>query len=63
MPYRSKRQQRKFHAMADRGEIADSTVQEWDRATAAQPGGAKRLPESVHALHHHTTAGKTSDRR
>lgn len=43
MPFKSKAQRRKFYAMADRGEIADKTVEEWEDAT---PKGEK-LPERV----------------
>lgn len=43
MPFRSQAQRRKFYAMADRGEISDSTVQEWESHT---PKG-KDLPERV----------------
>lgn len=40
MPYKSKAQQRKFHAMLSRGEIKAATVQEFDKAT-----NFKKLPE------------------
>jgi len=40
MPYASKKQQRKFHAMEARGEISHSTVEEWDKASKG-----KKLPE------------------
>lgn len=43
MPFKSKSQRRKFYAMAERGEIPDSTVKEWEHAT---PKG-KKLPEKV----------------
>jgi hypothetical protein len=33
MPYQSKAQQRKFHAMESRGEISPATVKHWDKAT------------------------------
>ena len=33
MPYKSKAQARKFHAMEKRGEISSSTVNEFDKAT------------------------------
>ena len=33
MPFKSKRQARKLHAMAKRGEISKSKVREWDKAT------------------------------
>lgn len=40
MPYRSRAQQRAFHAKAERGEIDEKTVEEWDRASEG-----KKLPE------------------
>lgn len=40
MPYKSKAQQRKFHAMAERGEISKKTVEEFDKASKG-----KKLPE------------------
>lgn len=40
MPYASKRQQRAMHAKANRGEIAQSVVKEFDAAT-----DFKSLPE------------------
>lgn len=40
MPYASRAQQRKFHAMQARGEISPKTVREFDRASKG-----KRLPE------------------
>lgn len=33
MPYKSRAQQKKFHAMEARGEISHSTVKEFDKAT------------------------------
>ncbi len=33
MPYKSKKQARKFHAMEARGQISPSTVKEFDQAT------------------------------
>lgn len=42
MPYVSEAQRRKFHAMANRGEISRGTVKEWDAATKG-----KKLPEKV----------------
>lgn len=33
MPYKSKAQQGKLHAMADRGEISKAVVKEFDEAT------------------------------
>ena len=33
MPYKSKAQQRKFHAMEQRGEISHKVVKEFDSAT------------------------------
>ena len=47
MPYKSKAQQRKFHAMAARGEISKAKVAEWDAATKAKRGGFKALPARV----------------
>jgi hypothetical protein len=46
MPYKSKAQQRAFHAMEARGQISPSVVKEFDQATTAA-GGFKRLPERV----------------
>lgn len=45
MPYASKAQQRKFHAMAARGEISQAKVHEWDEATKHTSGGFKALPD------------------
>lgn len=42
MPYASEAQRRKFHAMADRGEVSKKTVAEYDRASKG-----KSLPERV----------------
>ena len=42
MPYASRAQQRKFHAMENRGEIAPETVKEFDSAT-----NFKDLPDKV----------------
>ena len=42
MPYASKAQQRKFHALLSRGQIAASTVKEFDKASKG-----KKLPEKV----------------
>lgn len=33
MPYKSKKQQRKFHAMEERGEISPKVVKEFDQST------------------------------
>ena len=33
MPYKSEAQRRKFHAMAERGQISKATVAEWDKAS------------------------------
>lgn len=44
MPYKSRAQQRKFHAMLNRGEISASTVKEFDEATKGEYGS---LPEHV----------------
>lgn len=40
MPYTSKAQQRKFHAMLQRGQIEAKTVQEYDKST-----NFSKLPE------------------
>ena len=50
MPYASKAQQRKFHAMEARGEISHATVHEWDEATKHKPGGFKNLPARARAI-------------
>jgi len=42
MPFKSEAQRRKFYAMADRGEISDETVDEWESKTKD-----KDLPERV----------------
>ncbi len=42
MPFKSKAQRRKFYAMADRGEIPWSVVEEWEDATKG-----KKLPNYV----------------
>ena len=42
MPFKSKAQRRKFYAMANRGEIDEETVKEWEEET-----GDKELPEKV----------------
>ncbi len=49
MPFKSERQRRKLHAMAERGEMPMSTVREWESKTK------KKLPEKV--------AKKTGKRR
>jgi hypothetical protein len=43
MPYRSKAQRGKLHAMAARGEISSKTVKEFDRASKG-----KKLPARAH---------------
>lgn len=43
MPYQSKAQRGKFHAMEARGAISHATVTEWDAASKG-----KRLPARVH---------------
>jgi len=53
MPYKSKAQQRKFHAMEARGEISPKTVSEFDKAT-----NFKGLPEKVSAPEKHRPARK-----
>lgn len=40
MPFKSKAQRRKFHAMASRGEISQETVKKWESHTKK-----KKLPE------------------
>ena len=40
MPFKSKAQRRKFHAMAARGEISKATVAKWEKHTKG-----KKLPE------------------
>jgi hypothetical protein len=42
MPYQSRAQQRKFHALAARGQIDPKTVAEFDAAT-----NFKKIPERV----------------
>lgn len=44
MPYKSKAQRRKFHAMAARGEISKAKVKEWEEKTP------KKIPERVSPL-------------
>jgi hypothetical protein len=44
MPYKSDAQRKKFHAMAERGEISESTVEHWDKETKG-----KKLPKKVKA--------------
>ena len=55
MPYKSKRQQRKFHAMLSRGEISPKVVAEYDSATK---GHYQDLPEHVPAKRHRVTRKK-----
>jgi len=42
MPYKSKAQQKKFHAMEKKGEISSKVVKEFDKASKG-----KKLPEKV----------------
>ena len=42
MPYVSKAQRGKFHAMEDRGEISHKTVAEWDKASKGAKLPAKK---------------------
>ena len=42
MPYKSRSQQRLFHAMEARGEMDPATVKEYDKASKG-----KKLPEKV----------------
>ena len=44
MPYKSKAQQKYFHAAEARGEISKKTVDEFDKATKGKYG---KLPEHV----------------
>lgn len=54
MPYKSKAQQAKFHAMESRGEISHETVKEWDAATKKKKGGFAGLPDKAKgATHEH----------
>jgi len=43
VPFKSESQRKKFHAMADRGEISKAKVHEWEHATKNK----KNLPEHV----------------
>jgi hypothetical protein len=43
MPFKSEAQRKLFHAKADRGEISQETVHEWEHATKNK----KSLPEHV----------------
>jgi hypothetical protein len=47
VPYKSKAQQRFFHAAAARGDIPEKTVNEYDTATQHKKGGFSRLPEKL----------------
>jgi hypothetical protein len=58
MPYKSKAQQRKFHAMAATGEISQAEAHKWDEATKRAPGGFKALPLSVRSLQHVASKGR-----
>lgn len=42
MPYKSDRQRRYMHAAAERGDISESVVEEFDRASKG-----KKLPETA----------------
>lgn len=46
-PYASKAQQRKLHAMAERGEISQAEVARKDKATKKKKGSFKSLPKKV----------------
>lgn len=46
MPYKSKAQQRKFHALLAEGKIKAATVEEFDKAT-----DFSRLPEKKRTSH------------
>lgn len=52
MPFKSEAQRRLFHAMADRGEISEEKVREWEHATKNK----KKLPEHVHHKKHGSEA-------
>lgn len=56
MPYVSRAQQGKFHAMEDRGEISHAVVKEFDDATK---GHYQDLPKHVahRQTHHKALAG------
>ena len=57
MPFKSEAQRRKFHAMADSGEISTATLKKWEKET---PKG-KDLPERVKkAIHEVATRHKTA---
>ena len=58
MPYKSRLQQRKFHAMANSGEMSKAEVHKWDEATKRVPGGFKGLPLSVRSLQHVASKGR-----
>lgn len=45
MPYKSKAQQRKFHALQREGKISPEVVREWDDSTKRERGGFAGLPE------------------
>ena len=47
MPFRSKAQQRKLESLASQGKFPQKSIEEWEQATKAQPGGFKGLPEKV----------------
>ena len=55
MPYKSEAQRRKFHAMANRGEISAATVDEYDQASKGMS-----LPERVPQRPKTTTKKKTT---
>jgi hypothetical protein len=52
MPYKSKAQQRKFHAMEKQGKMPASTVAEFDKASQGHA-----LPDHVKQLNSHLTGG------
>jgi hypothetical protein len=58
VPYKSKAQQRLFHAKAATGEISQAEVHKWDEATKRVPGGFKGLPLSVRSLQHVASKGR-----
>ena len=45
MPYVSRAQQRKFHALLNRGDISQATVEEWDKASKGKKLPDKKKPK------------------
>lgn len=54
MPFKSKAQQRAMHAKAERGEISQKTIKEFDKST-----DFSHLPEKVHHKKKHDKPGNT----